>query len=29
METARFTLYYDGHCPFCLASMRRLRDWNA
>lgn len=29
METARLTLYYDGHCPFCLASMRRLREWNA
>ena len=22
------TLYYDGACPFCLASMTQLRTWN-
>jgi predicted DCC family thiol-disulfide oxidoreductase YuxK len=22
------TLYYDGLCPFCVASMRRLMAWN-
>jgi len=22
------TLYYDGRCPFCVASMRRLHDWD-
>lgn len=28
METPRLTLYYDGACPFCAASMARLREWN-
>jgi predicted DCC family thiol-disulfide oxidoreductase YuxK len=23
------TLYFDGHCPFCVAGMERLRGWNA
>ena len=22
------TLYYDGRCPFCIAAMRRLRQWD-
>ncbi|VXC04199.1 thiol-disulfide oxidoreductase DCC family protein [Massilia sp. 9I] len=22
------TLHYDGRCPFCVASMRRLHDWD-
>ncbi|WP_307728996.1 DUF393 domain-containing protein [Massilia sp. IC2-477] len=22
------TLYYDGRCPFCVGSMRRLHDWD-
>lgn len=23
------TLYFDGRCPFCVKSMRRLRAWDA
>jgi len=26
--TAALTLYFDGRCPFCVASMGRLRGWN-
>jgi len=26
--SAALTLYYDGLCPFCVASMRRLRGWD-
>lgn len=22
------TLYFDGSCPFCVASMRRLQSWD-
>lgn len=25
---SELTLYYDGRCPFCVASMRRLHDWD-
>lgn len=30
MDTSgpELTLYFDGHCPFCAASMARLRHWN-
>jgi predicted DCC family thiol-disulfide oxidoreductase YuxK len=27
--TAALTLYFDGRCPFCVHSMRRLRGWDA
>jgi len=27
--SAALTLYFDGRCPFCVASMQRLRGWNA
>ncbi len=28
MNTPELSLYYDGNCPFCLAEMTRLRNWN-
>lgn len=28
-SAASLTLYYDGRCPFCVASMRRLHGWDA
>ncbi|GAB2869430.1 DUF393 domain-containing protein [Pseudoduganella ginsengisoli] len=28
MDTPRLTLYFDGACPFCAASMAQLRSWN-
>ncbi|MES2262871.1 MAG: DUF393 domain-containing protein [Pseudomonadota bacterium] len=28
MSTPELTLYYDGNCPFCAASMQKLRGWN-
>ncbi len=29
MNTSELTLFYDGNCPFCLAEMARLRNWNS
>lgn len=26
--SALLALYYDGRCPFCVASMRRLHAWD-
>lgn len=26
--STELTLYYDGRCPFCVASMRRLHQWD-
>jgi predicted DCC family thiol-disulfide oxidoreductase YuxK len=28
VDTPGLTLYYDGACPFCAASMAQLRAWN-
>jgi predicted DCC family thiol-disulfide oxidoreductase YuxK len=26
--SAALTLYFDGLCPFCVKSMRQLKDWD-
>jgi predicted DCC family thiol-disulfide oxidoreductase YuxK len=26
--TPALTLYFDGRCPFCVASMRKLKAWD-
>ena len=28
MDKPGLTLYYDGACPFCAASMAQLREWD-